>query len=304
MESRSGLQYRIGEIILHKLERKTYSISFVIPWLLIYGTFFVLPTLFSFYYAFTDWDLTSAKFSGLDNFVEIFKNPVFSTALTNTAIFTIMSIIMKVGISLALAMALYHSLASNFFRAVFFSPYVLSYIAIGVLFTAIMHPEIGVLNKIFRAIGLDFLALNWLIDKGQVIFSLVFIDVWKTVGFHVAIFIAALQTIPSDMLESASIDGAGPWKKFRHITFPMLASAFNANVIFALIVGLTKFDLVFVTTGGGPGYYSEVLKTLVYKQFAMGRFGLSTAGELIIFVIVITLTMVARKILDKREVEV
>jgi len=299
-----GLLYRIGEIRLHKLERKTYSIGFVIPWLLIYGVFFVLPTLFSFYYAFTDWDLTSAKFSGFSNFVEMFNNPVFSTALANTAIFTILSIVLKVGVSLALAMALYHCIASNFFRTIFFSPYVLSYIAIGVLFTAIMHPEIGVLNKALRAIGLDFLALNWLIEKGQVIYSLVFIDVWKSAGFHLAIFIAALQTIPSDMMESASIDGAGPWKKFRYITFPMLASAFNANVIFALIVGLTKFDLVFVTTGGGPGYYSEVLKTLVYKQFAMGRYGLATAGELIIFVIVITLTVTMRKFLDKREVEV
>ena len=289
---------------MHNLERKTYSISFVIPWLLIFGAFFVLPTLFSFYYAFTDWNLNTAKFSGFNNFVEMFKNPVFSTALANTAIYTIASIVLKVAVSLALAMALYHSLASNFFRTIFFSPYVLSYIAIGVLFTAIMHPEMGVLNKALRAMGLDFMALNWLVDKGQVIFSLVFIDVWKSVGFHLAIFIAALQTIPHDMMESASIDGAGPWKKFRHITFPMLASAFNANVIFALIVGLTKFDLVFVTTGGGPGYYSEVLKTLVYKQFAMGRYGLATAGELIIFVIVITLSVTLRKVLEKREVEV
>lgn len=289
---------------MENLQRKTYSLSFAIPWLLIYAAFFILPTLFSFYYAFTDWDIQTAKFAGFRNFVELFTNPAFSTALKNTALFTATTIVFKLLFSLLMAIALHHCLFTrNFFRTIFFSPYVLSYIAIGALFTAILHPEIGVLNRALRAVGLDFMALNWLVEKGLVIFSLAFIDVWRSLGFHMAIFIAALQTIPSDMMESASVDGAGPWKKFWHITFPMLAPAFNANVIFALIVGLTKFDLIYATTGGGPGYYSEVLKTMVYKQFAMGRYGLATAGELVIFVVVVTLTVFLRKTLEKREVE-
>lgn len=289
---------------MHNLQRKTYSLTFVLPWLLIYGVFFIVPTLFGFYYAFTDWDLHSVRFAGLNNFVEMFQNPVFSMALKNTAYFTATSVILKVAVSLAFAVALYHGFASNFFRTIFFTPYVLSYIAIGVLFTAILHPEVGILNQSLRAVGLDFLAWNWLVDKSKVIFSLAFIDVWRSLGFHMAIFIAALQTIPHDLTEAAAVDGAGPWKRFRHITFPMLASAFNANIIFALIVGLTKFDLIFVTTGGGPGYFSEVLRTMVYKQFAMGRYGLATAGELIIFIVVITLTVFLQKMLEKREVEV
>jgi raffinose/stachyose/melibiose transport system permease protein len=289
---------------LENLQRKTYSLSFVIPWLLIYIVFFILPTLFSFYYAFTDWDIHTVKYAGIRNFVELFTNPTFSIALKNTVLFTGTTVVLKTLFSLLLAIALYHAVVTrNFFRTIFFSPYVMSYIAIGVLFTAILHPEIGILNKTLRAMGLDFLALNWLVDKSLVIFSLAFIDVWRSIGFHLAIFIAALQTIPSDLMESASVDGAGPWKKFWHITFPMLAPAFNANIIFALIVGLTKFDLIYVTTGGGPGFYSEVLKTMVYKQFALGRYGLATAGELVIFVVVIILTLFLRKTLEKREVE-
>ncbi|MCP3775767.1 sugar ABC transporter permease [Paenibacillus sp. MZ04-78.2] len=289
---------------MDNLQRKTYSFSFAIPWLLIYAVFFILPTLFSFYYAFTDWDIHTVKYAGVRNFVELFENPAFSMALKNTALFTITTIILKTGCSLLLAVALYHAAVTrNFFRTVFFSPYVMSYIAIGVLFTAILHPEIGILNRTLRAAGLDFMAMNWLVDKSLVIFSLSFIDVWRSIGFHLAIFIAAMQTIPSDLMESASVDGAGPWKKFWHITFPMLAPAFNANIIFALIVGLTKFDLIYATTGGGPGYYSEVLRTMVYKQFSMGRYGLATAGELVIFVVVIILTVFLRKSLEKREVE-
>jgi raffinose/stachyose/melibiose transport system permease protein len=289
---------------MHNLERKTYSLTFVLPWLLVYAVFFILPTLFGFYYAFTDWNLHSVRFAGLNNFVEIFQDPVFSMAMKNTILFTVVSVVLKVVVSLSLALALHRCIASNFFRTVFFTPYVLSYIAIGVLFTAILHPEIGLLNQTLRAIGLDFLAWGWLIEKGKVIYSLAFIDVWRSMGFHMAVFIAALQTIPQDLQEAALTDGAGPLQKFRHVTFPLLASAFNANIMFALIVGLTKFDLVYATTGGGPGYFSEVLKTMVYKQFAMGRYGLATAGELIIFIVVITLTVALRRMLEKREVEV
>src|SRR5690606_23138073 len=202
------------------------------------------------------------RFAGLDNFVEIFENPVFSTALKNTFLFTAVSVVLKIVVSLGLALALQRCIAGNFFRTVYFTPYVLSYIAIGVLFTAIMHPENGLLNVALRGIGLDFLARGWLIEKGLVILSLALIDVWRAMGFHMAIFLAALQTIPQELNEAALTDGAGPWQKFWYVTFPMLAPAFNANIMFALIVGLTKFDLVMATTGGGPGTFSEVLRTM------------------------------------------
>jgi len=148
-----------------------------------------------------------------------------------------------------------------------------------------LHPTTGVLNESLRAIGLDFLAQRWLTNPDIALYSVTLVDTWKGVGFIMVILIAGLHVIPTEYYEAAQIDGANGWDEFWKITLPLLMPTLTVTTVLNLLYGLKVFDVVWVLTNGGPGYATETVYTMVFKEFSKGRYGVSTALSTLLFVI-------------------
>jgi raffinose/stachyose/melibiose transport system permease protein len=186
----------------------------------------------------------------------------------------------------------------------FFAPAVLSPVVIAFLWKYMFNPDPDSgLNALLGFLGLGFLQQNWLGDPGVALWAVGLTVVWQFAGYSMVIFLAALQGIPRELEEAAALDGAGRWQRFRHIVFPLLAPAMTINLTLSTIGGLKLFDQVFAITGGGPGYATETLSTLIYKQaFVFGLYGYSTAVALVLTLLVSALALLQVRYLRSREV--
>lgn len=287
-----------------KRSRRTfYTPTFLIPASVIYIVFFVLPIVIGFVLAFTDWNAfsTDINFVGFKNFKEAFNHRIIRVAIKNTLIFAIVSTIGKNVIGLLLAILFNNQLKMrNYARTIFYIPSILSSVAIGLMFTSILHPA-GLLNAMLEFLHLDFLAHDWLVESGLGIISVAFVEIWQWSGYHMAIYIAGLQVISSDYYEAAKIDGAGWYASLIHITLPLLMPAFSVNIVLSLIGGLKVFGPVYVLTGGGPGYSTQVMSTFVFKAFGEGSWALGTAANMILFIVIALISMTLLKYLRKKE---
>lgn len=285
--------------------QRNYSYWFLVPGVLIFFVFFAVPSLQSFYYSLTYWDgIRPARFIGLANFVNLFAVPDHATGIKNTIIFTVFTSMFKVGLGFALALFINNSRKISLFtRSVLFFPVILSTVAVGLAFTVILHPN-GVLNQFFREIHLGFLAQDWLVDRNIVMYSISAVEVWKYSGLHMVFFLAGLQTIPREVHESAVMDGAGHWQKFRSVTLPLMVPVLNTNIIFSLIGGLKVFDIVMALTNGGPGFASNVINNIVYRNFAEGRYGEATAATVLLFLMIVAIVLTVQRWLKTMEKEV
>lgn len=284
-------------------ENRFYSYIYIVPVVLIYFIFFAVPTIQGVYYSFTYWDYFNAEFAGLQNYINIITDPDISISIRNTMIFAITTTFFKVVLGLLLALVFNRPLKTKMFmRSVFFMPCIISNVAVGLVFSSILHPE-GLLNSFLRSIGLGLLSKDWLTDISMVIFSLAFIEIWKFTGFTMVIFMAGLQTVPAEYYEAAVVDGVNSFQKFRHITLPLIMPTFNNALILNIIGGLRVFDIVYSVTGGGPGNASEVLGSYTFKMFGMGRYGEACAASFIVAILVVLISMVSYTFLRKKEVE-
>lgn len=257
---------------------------YVVPGL-IYGIFFLLPTFSSFYYSFTRWDLFTSTWIGLDNYQSFFAEQALVIGLRNTLIYAVMTSGLKVVLGMALAVMLTSRIiARGYLRSVIFFPVLVSVIGVGLTFTVLMNPERGLINNALGAVGIA--GPGWLTNPHLAIFSIALVDVWKGVGLATVIYIAGLVSIPQEYYEAARVDGASPWDIFRHITLPLAKPATASVITLSLIGGLRSFDLIWSMTKGGPGFASDVIASVIYKQYQAGFFGLSTAGSVVLFVLV------------------
>jgi raffinose/stachyose/melibiose transport system permease protein len=282
-----------------------YSYSLVMPALLVYLVIFVVPSFSGLYYALTDWSPTKSviNFIGLDNFKYIFQDETLLLALKNTFLYTVIVVIFKNALGLLLAVGLNLQLKSrNFLRAVFFIPSIVSTIVIGLVFIPILQPE-GLLNTFFRMLGLESFTQYWLSDTAVVMYTISAVSIWQWAGYHMVIYLAGIQTISSDYYEAAQLDGANMFQRFRHITLPLLAASININVILSLIGGLKVFSEVYALTNGGPGNASQVLTTSILSLFGEGRWGLGTALNVVLFMIVAVIAIPLLHQMRKQEVE-
>ncbi|MFD1953169.1 carbohydrate ABC transporter permease [Paenibacillus thailandensis] len=287
-----------------KISKKLYSYYMVLPALLIYCLFFVLPTVIGFFYSFTDWrlDREEIRFNGWTNFQTIFTDDTLLLALKNTVIFAVVTVIGKNVFGIVLAVALNMQLKTrNLLRAIFYSPSILSILVISIVFTPMLRSD-GVINKLFESVGLGSLTQAWLTDPAIVILTVCGISIWQSAGFQMAIYLAGLQSIPKDYYEAATIDGAGGWKSFVHITLPLLLPAININLMLTLIGGLKVFSEVFVLTGGGPGNASQVVGTIIMRSFGEGSWGLGTAMNTLLFVVVTLISVPLLYFMRRKEV--
>ncbi|QGQ95102.1 sugar ABC transporter permease [Paenibacillus psychroresistens] len=288
------------------LQIRPYKYWFLIPALSIYLLFFLVPSILSFYYSFTDWDMDSSraiKFIGLDNFNYLFEDDVFILALKNTLLFTIVTTFFKITIGLFLALALNEKLKTlNFLRTAYFFPSIMSLVVVGLIFSSLLRPE-GMVNLFLRNLGLDFLAVDWLGSRVFAIWSVILVEIWKWCGFCMIVFLAGLQAVSKDYLEAANIDGASYYQKLKSIILPLIMSSITVNVILNLIGGLKVFDIVYVMTNGGPGNSSQVLNGIVYSKFGGGLYGLGTAANLVLLIFIAVIVLSSLYILRSREVE-
>ena len=279
-----------------------YPYWFYLPAAAIYTVLFLVPTISSFYFSFTRWDLFTSTWIGLRNYQLFFQEQALVIGLRNTLIYATMTAGLKVVIGLLLAVLLTSKIiARGYLRSVIFFPVLVSTIGVGLTFTALMNPEIGVINNALGAIGLP--GPDWLVDPQLAIFSIALVDVWQGVGLATVIFIAGIVSIPSDYYEAAQVDGASRFYSFLHITLPLARPAIATVVTLALIGGLRSFDLIWAMTGGGPGFASDTIASVIYKQYQAGFYGLSTAGSVVLFLLVSAIIVPLTWWLNRHEVE-
>ena len=283
-----------------KKERSMYPVWFVLPSLIIFVVFFLWPIISSLYYSLTVWNFETAKFCGLDNYKLFFSEHSMSSSVVHTLIYAFGTSALKVILAFFIAIFLTSKIKSKgFIRSAVFFPNLVSMMAVGLAFSYMMHPTKGLLNMPIQALGgtpLDFLG-----DPKTALLSIILTDVWKGLSISVVIYIAGIQSIDKTYYEAASIDGATGWQQLKHITLPLVAPSQNSIIILSLIGGLRSFDLIWAMTGGGPGFSTDVLASVIYKQYAAGFYGLSTAGNVVMLILISVIAFPLQHFLNKRE---
>jgi raffinose/stachyose/melibiose transport system permease protein len=286
--------------------RGQVSYLFVVPALAIYALVVLYPTASGSVYAFTDWAgrRGAPDVVGFANFAELLATRQAVGALTNTLLIAAATTVVQTLVGLALALVLHSALVSrHVLRTLFFAPALLPPVIIGFLWQYILTPG-GPLNGALRSFGLDGLAQNWLGDSSLALGSVIAVVIWQHAGLTMVIYLAGLQGVPVELLEAADLDGASRWQRLRHVTIPLLIPATTIAMSLTLISGLKMFDQVFVMTSGGPGYATETLSLLMYKEaFVSGRYGYSTAIALVLTMIVFAFAMLQLKALRRFEVD-
>ena len=282
--------------------RAAYPYWFIVPAAIVYAVLYLLPTVASFWFSLTRWNLTDTQFIGLDNYRQFFSEPFLLQGLGNTIIYALVTCAIKSALGLILAVYLTSNVfAQGLLRNVIFFPVLVSTIGVGLTFSALMHPTKGMFNVALGALGIA--GPGWLVNPGLALFSVAFVDVWKGVGLATLIYIAGLATINQDYYEAASIEGASRRQMFWKITVPLVRPATVTVITLSLIGGLRSFDLIWSMTRGGPGFSSDVLASVVYKQYQAGFYGLSTAGNVILFLLIALIIIPLTSYFNRRQVE-
>ncbi|MGZ0145580.1 carbohydrate ABC transporter permease [Kribbella sp. WER1] len=281
---------------------RPYSNWFYLPTAIIYGILFLVPTFASLYFSLTRWSLFESKFIGLDNFKLFFQEPQLVKGFTNTLIYAVVTSGSKVVLGLLLAVLLTSQIiARGYLRSVVFFPVLVSTIGVGLTFTVLMNPDQGLINKSLALLGIQ--GPGWLTDPKWALLSVAAVDVWKGVGLATLIYIAGIVSIPREYIEAARVDGAGSWQQFLRIVLPLSRPATVTVIILSLIGGLRSFDLIWAMTRGGPGFTSDVIASVIYKQYQAGFYGLSTAGNVVLFVVVTAIILPLSWFLNRKEVD-
>ena len=277
-----------------------YPSWFYLPAAMIFGVLFLLPTLASLFFSLTRWTLFKAEFIGFENFVQFFREPFLYQGLINTLIYGVLTSGAKVVLGMMLALLLTSDIfGRGYLRLVVFFPTLVSTVGVGITFTTLMHPTTGGINHALALFGIHGPA--WLTDPKLALISVALVDVWKGVGLATVIYMAGLAAIPSDYIEASKIDGATAWQRFWAVTLPLLQPATTTVIILSLIGGLRSFDLIWAMTRGGPGFTSDVIASVIYKQYQAGFYGLSTAGNVVLLILVALIIVPLSTFLSSRE---
>ncbi|PLR85290.1 MULTISPECIES: carbohydrate ABC transporter permease [Bacillus] len=283
-------------------KNKTFLVI-AIPAFVLFFTFHTYPALQGIFYSFTDWKgYGNWNFVGLKNYLNVFKDERALDAYIFTFKFAIISTIIVNIISLLVAMGLNSKIKFHkSLRAVYFLPYILSILIVGFIFNFVFT---HFLPKIGEATGLEFLSTNILGDPDLAWIGIVIVAVWQAVAFNTILYLAGLVTISEDLYEAASIDGANHWTRFWKITFPLIAPFFTINMVLSMKNFLMVFDQIMALTGGGPGQSTESISLLIYRGgFEGGEFAYQSANAVIYFIIIVVISIIQLKFLEKREVE-
>lgn len=263
------------------------------PALIVFTIFMFIPLVLTFWYSLNKYSgFGKMKFLGLDNYAKIVQDDTFWRATINTLAYTAITVPLGVVLGLAAALLLNRILPGRgLFRALFYVPVVISGVASGVIFLRLFDPLTGILNQIASSLGLP--TIDWQGNGKAALVSIIIVSTWQGIGFGMVVYLAALQGIPREVYEAATVDGAVGWKRLTHITWPLLAPTTFFLVVYAIIGSFQVFDSVYVLTSGGPGNATTFLVQYAYDQgFNQRRQGYAAAIGVIIYVVVLVFTIV------------
>ncbi|QQO10843.1 carbohydrate ABC transporter permease [Breznakiella homolactica] len=269
------------------------GMSFILPNFIGFFIFILIPVVFSLILSFMDWDgFNAMTFAGLRNFVAIFRDEVFRQSLGRTFVYTISCVVFTLFASLGLAVLLNKDIkAKGFFRSSIFFPYVASIVSIAVVWRLLFMKDMGPINAFLRFVGISN-PPGWFGSTTWALPGVIIVAIWKYMGYYMIVYLAALQDIPRELHEAASIDGASSLQYFWRITLPMLAPSTFFVVLMLTINSFKSFDLIFALTEGGPGTSTTLLSNYIYnKAFISFNYGQTSAAAMILFIIVGSITL-------------
>ncbi|MGP4114370.1 carbohydrate ABC transporter permease [Streptomyces sp. 4N509B] len=281
--------------------RQLAPYAFIAPFYVLYALFMVVPVGVGVYLSMTDWvGLGSPDFVGLDNFADLARDTSFHTALSNSLVFVLVSLLVVVPTALLLAQALATRglRARDLFRVTFFVPMVLSPIVIALVYSLLLDREYGVVNSVLRALfGTG--NVDWLGDPTLAKVSVSFVLLWRWVGYLTIFFLAALQAVPRELYESAELDGAGAVRKFTTVTLPSIRPVTAFVVVTSFIGAAQLFDEPYLVTGGGPGEETLTVAMFVHRAaFERDQYGYAAAAGVVLFVIVFAVSQILNRLLS------
>jgi raffinose/stachyose/melibiose transport system permease protein len=283
-------------------EKYIFSVLFTTPAFLLFTVFMITPICLSFYYSLSNWrGYGTIVIKGLDNFIDLFHSRDYFTAVKNTLFLVFLSVFIKVPAAAGMAYLLYRTTKGfRIYRVILFLPVVISPIAIGLMFSIILNADIGPLGNFFRSVGLHQFDVIWLSNPKYVLWAVCLPQIWQNMGLHIVIFLAGMQTVSEDVLESAVIDGASSFRVFRKIMLPLIAEISQVSIILTVTAALKSFGYAWTMTGGGPGHASTFFAILMYtKAFEEGRFGYASAVSITVLVYALLFTVVFKWIYGK-----
>ena len=273
------------------LDRNLTAYGFVGPALLLLCAFILYPAIYSLLLSFHEWAGFTPEwgpFVGFDNYLALLKDEIFWKAALNSVLFVAVRTPLEVGIAFGLALLLNKNIPGrSLLRTLFFVPVVMSLIVVTLIFQRVLEPNAGLLNTFLRGVGLDALAHPWLADSSTALGSVIFVSVWKNVGFSLVILLAGLQGLPSEVIEAAKCDGANSRQITLYITVPLMKPIVAIATVLSIIGGLKVFDLIYIMTRGGPAYATEVFATLLYREaFDLNEMGVASALAVIMVLVI------------------
>jgi multiple sugar transport system permease protein len=266
---------------------------FLAPALVVLAAFTLYPMLQAAYLSLTNYNLIrAAEWVGLDNYVELFRDPSFWNAFGNTILYAVVVTPVTVVLALALAVFLNRQFAGRgFVRTAIFLPFIVSLGIIAIAWTFLLDPNIGLISYWLSQVGI-VAEQGLLSDPQTAMIAVMFVGVWKNVGFYMVMYLAGLQSIPEELHEAARLDGANAWQRFRRVTLPLLSNQTMLVSVMALIATLQAFDQIYVMTHGGPFFKTETLVMLIYREgFKELRFGYGASISMVLLVFVFLLSM-------------
>ncbi len=270
-------------------QQARYAVLFVAPGMLIYLVFMIYPFLNTVYLSFTNWDgITPDKdWVGLSNYVRVFGEGAALRAFLNNIIWVIIGTIAPVVLGLFQALLVWSGVrGSLLFRTLFFLPFVLPLVVVGIVWQWIYHPLFGVVNRVLDGVGLEGLSRGWLADPHTALYAVLIAAIWGATGFCFLILHASLQNVDVSTVEAAMIDGANWFQRARSIIIPQIGPQITMVTAVTLIGGFAVFDIIYVMTGGGPGNASQVLATYTIKAaFQQNEAGYGSALAMLITVL-------------------
>jgi raffinose/stachyose/melibiose transport system permease protein len=286
--------------------RRAELALFLAPALVLYAGFVIVPMVLAGYYSLYDWNGLGPlnKFVGLGNYVRAIGDPVFRAAVGHNAVIVVLSIIVQLPLSIALAMLLHRRMRGRgLLRMVLFAPYVLSEVVSAVAWQLILQPG-GPADSVMETLGLGGAVQLWLADRTLVLYTLFIVLTWKYLGFGIILFLAGLQGVPTELLEAAKVDGASAWQRTRHVVLPLLGPTIRIWIFLSVIGALQLFDIVWIMTRGGPSNATATMATfLIDRGFERSQFGYGSALAVLLFVISFAFALLYQRFVLRRDTE-
>lgn len=283
--------------------KKVYPLYLAVVPIIIFVVFFIVPSTLGYLYAFTNWSAartSGLKFVGLENIISVVQSSKLSVAFANTLIYSAVKTVMVTLLGFVFAYILNRNIRSRTaLRTVYFIPSIFSCLIVGLIFSAVFQTRHGTMNSILNAFGLE--SVQWMGSRATAVSAICTAEIWRNVGYAIIITLAGLQSVSSDYLEAAKLDGATEWQLFRYVTLPLIMPTVNVNVLFSLIAGLKMFDLIYVMTGGGPGNATESFGTLMMNEMSAGRYAQSVSVNLIFTVFLVIVSALFQKFSSRWE---